>query len=106
MRVLYFEPHMTHFTERFEAPVPPLDAGDVVVIARPMDTLGGESYDLWDELHIMGRTDDAPHGRITTEGNLRVRGKNGHVTIWSNIEWMISKGYMRRVRAQCPLAIG
>ena len=97
MRVLYDGPEGYYSTADFEAPVPPLDAGDVVVIARPMDTLGGERYNLWDELHSVGRTDEAPHHRITTEGNLLVRGKNDQVTIWSNIEWMISKGYMNRV---------
>lgn len=97
MRVLLKEKTVTYFSESFARTLPPLDAGDRVMCLGALYTLGNEYYERGDVLEVIERTDEAPYGRITTEGNLRIRGKNGQITVWSNVEWMIALGHMARV---------
>jgi len=97
MRVLHKLPDRTLFTPHFPAPVPPLAAGDTLVICQPMVTMRGETYAVGDTLEIVERTTRAPHRITTTEGNLRVRGKDGAVTVWSSVEWGMAGGNIKRL---------
>ncbi len=92
MRVLYKDDNVTHFSEDF--PDPDLRPGDRLVYRTPCRTLKGEQYEIGDCLYLISRTNEAPHKRTSTRGNWLVRGKDGQLTIWSNIEWMASKGYI------------
>jgi hypothetical protein len=100
MRVFHIGNNVTSFSEIFPAPSPQLDAGDKIIVLQSFSTLGNEQYEGGDILEVVGRTNEMPYQRITTEGNLRIRGKNGEITIWSNIEWLISQGVMRRIWTQ------
>lgn len=96
MRVLRRMEDMTLFSEAFPAVEPPLDAGDTVIVLKPMFTLRGETYLSGDTLEVVGRTTRAPFKLTTTDGNLLIRGKDGEVTVWSNIEWNIHRGFLSR----------
>jgi len=99
MKVIFDDGKHRDESPEFPAPERPLMPGDVVVFKACMNTLGGEVYDVGDELLILERTDDRPHNRWNTEGNLRCRGKNGKATVWTNIEWVMHLGYMERKAA-------
>ena len=87
MRLLYHMDDRTLFTKDFRDPnVQP----GLFRVERAFETLSGEHYDVGDKLLVLERTEDAPHNRITTKGNWRVKGKNGKVTVWSNIEMMVN----------------
>lgn len=95
MRVLYREDDHTIFSEDFPEPNPPLKIGDKLRFATSCTTLGNEHFDRDETIEIVGFTKDAPHRRITTKGNLLIRGKN-RVTVWSNIEWLMADGHIVR----------
>lgn len=96
MRVEYRKGDHFEAGEWFPKPDPPLKAGDKLRVVRAFSTLGGEHYEIWDTLEIAGFTPAAPHNRITTEGNLLIRGKNGRVSAWSNVEWILHQGLLGR----------
>lgn len=73
-------------------------AGDVMIVTRMFFTLGGEQYYEGDKLYIIERTQEAPHGRLLDIGNLKVKGKNGQVTIWTNIEMAMGLGMLGFVK--------
>jgi hypothetical protein len=97
MRLIFSEGDTLGTSEEFPQLQPPLSPGDVVMFVYPAITLAGEHYQMGDTIEIIERTWESPYRRITTEGNVKVRGKDRRITVWSNIEWCIAKGQMRRV---------
>lgn len=95
MRVIYRDSDRTIFSDPFDEPNPPLAIGDKLQFALGCTTLGNEHFDRFETIEVVGFTDDAPHNRITTKGNLLIKGK-GRVSVWSNIEWLMSDGYIVR----------
>lgn len=53
-------------------------------------------YHTGDQLIILDRTGQAPHGRISSLGNLLVKCKYA-VSVWTNIEWAIADGRLSLV---------
>jgi hypothetical protein len=98
MKVIYDDGSIRVSSPDFAEPVPPLDTGDVCEVLIPFKTLGNEIYQFGDKLEILGKTNATPHNRKTSIGNLLVRGKNGNTTVWTNIEWAIAQGILRRIR--------
>ncbi len=80
---------------KFKAPDYLPDVGDVYVVQASFLTAGGVHYDIGDELQIVCRTDEAPHGILASIGNLYVIGKDKKITIWSNIELAIRNGDLK-----------
>ena len=68
--------------------------GDVYEFTLPINTAGNCSYNIGDTLTILERTSEAPHLRLSSLGNLRVQCKY-HVSVWTNIEWMIADGHLK-----------
>lgn len=75
----------------FDEPERPLQAGDVLIVRRSFST-PVELYEEGNFLIVMGRTDEVPYDRRASTGNLKVLGKDGRTTIWSNIEWGMAEG--------------
>jgi hypothetical protein len=65
------------------------EAGDIFRFAVDLETPGGQTYQIGDELHLMKRTSDAPYGKLSSLGNWLVITKHG-ISVWSNIEWLIA----------------
>ena len=95
MRVLYRQMDRTLFTSDFPPPAPPLEIGDRLMFQEAGHTLGGEMFARGETIEVVGRTDEAPYHRITTEGNLLIRGK-GRVSVWGNIEWLLADRHLVR----------
>jgi len=90
---LWYEISGPGLSSPLDAPRPEVlpQAGDILVFAEPFDVAGIATYDVGDEIHLMKRTDEAPHGKISALGNWKAISKYG-VTVWSNIEWMLADG--------------
>lgn len=71
-------------------------AGDVYVFNVPVLSFAGVLYEPGDQLKIIERTTEQPHGRLNTLGNLRVRCK-ALTSVWTNIELMLDDGVIRLV---------
>lgn len=83
----------------FEAPDPPLQAGEVLEFVEVSGTLAGHSFQPGDTLTLVRRTNEAPFGHLCSLGNWVVETKyhvSGNETIWSNIELALVEGRFRR----------
>lgn len=81
----------------FPKPSPPLEQGEKLEVVIPFRTLAGEHFAEGEMLQIEGFTTEIPHNRTTTENNLRVKGK-GRSSVWSNVEWALHMGGLKRVK--------
>ena len=70
-----------------------LKPGDVLVATTSFFTPAHE-YEENDEFVLLERTQEAPHHRLCSLGNWRVRDKF-FTSIWSNIEWAIQDGLLK-----------
>jgi len=70
----------------------PPSPGDVLVAKKPFYT-PVHSYNVGDELHLMCRTQEAPHHILCSLGNWVVKCKY-QVSIWSNVEWALAEGIL------------
>jgi hypothetical protein len=66
-------------------------AGDILIVAKTFHTPGDQVYEIGDEVHLMKRTWDAPHGKVSSLGNWLAISKFGP-SVWSNIEWAMAEG--------------
>lgn len=99
MHIVYDDGNPANFNQSRDFPEPnePIVEGDVCVVRRPFVTFGKETYNVGDHLHIVARTNYAPHNRRASTGNLVVRGKNGKLTVWTNIELCLYEGTLVRL---------
>ena len=67
------------------------EPGDILVFSQRWCTPGNRWYETGDEIHLHERTQEAPNFRLSSLGNWIAISKYG-VSIWSNIEWMMSQG--------------
>lgn len=65
--------------------------GDIYAVQRSFITAGNVIYKVGDELLMICRTDEAPHGRLSSLGNLFVQGVDAKTSIWSNIELAVTE---------------
>jgi hypothetical protein len=65
--------------------------GQLLAVRQPFTTLANRQYRVGDQLELIVRTRNAPHGRLSSLGNWIVRCPHQY-SIWSNIEWMIAEG--------------
>ena len=69
------------------------EPGQKLRVVQPFATLAGHVYKRGDELLLIERTAEAPHGRVSSLGNWRV--KDTHFTSsWTNIEWAMFDGLL------------
>jgi hypothetical protein len=81
------------WSEPIEVPRPavlPVDC-DILVFVKAFSNPVLKDYQVGDEIHLMKRTDEAPHGKQSSLGNWLAISKHG-LSVWSNIEWMIADG--------------
>ncbi len=97
MKVIYDDGKRHHESPKFPETNPPLAPGDEVEFNVSSRTLGGEFYRAGDRIKVVARTSEKPHNRWTTIGNLLVRGKNARLSVWTNIEWGLHEGWLKRV---------
>lgn len=64
--------------------------GDRLVVTKAFSTPGNDIYLEGDILILIRRTDEAPHGRLSSLGNWLVASKTG-VTVWANIEYALAE---------------
>lgn len=76
-----------------------LQAGDVYRVVTPFRTFASVTYEPGDQLEIIERTDEAPHGRRSSLGNLRVRCKHFE-SVWTCFEPMILDGSVVLVKPE------
>ena len=83
-------------TEDFPCPDRLPQPGDVYEFTTPVYTLGQVWYGVGERMTVIERTDDAPHHRKSSLGNLRIRGPN-YTSVWTNFEATIARGWLRLV---------
>lgn len=71
--------------------------GEVLVANFPFVALSGSHYEVGDRFELLHRTNDAPHGRLSSLGNWLVRCKD-RVSVWTNIEMAMYNGLIGRIR--------
>ncbi len=83
-------------TTPIDAPRPEVlpEPGDILVFSEEWHTPIGQVYVAGDEVHLMKRTDEAPHGRRSELGNWVAISKFGAL-VWSNIEWLLADNKVR-----------
>lgn len=73
------------------------EGGDILYFTDPFTIPSGQTYSRGDEIHLMRRTDEAPHGKRSSLGNWLAISKLGP-SVWSNIEWMLVDKIVSRRR--------
>lgn len=68
-------------------------SGDILFFPAAAANYGWEEGD---EVHLMERTDEAPHGKVSELGNWVVLTKKGR-GVWANIEWLIADGVLKQL---------
>lgn len=76
---------------KFERPERLPEAGDIYKAKEPFATLAKHEYLIGDLFTVVGRTDEAPHHRKSSLGNLRVSTKYG-TSVWTNFDSMVAEG--------------
>jgi hypothetical protein len=71
-------------------------AGDKIRVLHSFVT-PVEVYREGDILEVISRTRSNPWNTWCTLGNLKIKGKDGNITVWSNIEWAIVERTMEIV---------
>lgn len=80
----------------FDVPERLPQMGDVYAWTRASLTVGGNSYDPSDRMMVLGRTNEAPHFRTSSLGNLLVQTKYS-VSVWTCFEACVASGALKLV---------
>jgi len=88
-------------TASLEVPCPDVlpEAGESYVVARAFHTPRCK-YFIGDVLTLIHRTQEAPHGTLSSLGNWAVKDSNVGISIWSNIEMAIFDGLLVKAEGE------
>jgi len=81
----------TNGSSEFPRPECLPQAGDVLVVEKPLVTQAGYFYQVGSRLRLIERTQDAPFGLLSSLGNWVVECPF-QKSVWTNIELMIAEG--------------
>lgn len=84
-------------SQEFPSPERRAMSGDIYESTTPLYTLSGNNYNIGDQFEVIKRTDEAPHRRLSSMGNLVIKTKYGS-SIWSCFDLSIAEGFFKLVR--------
>jgi hypothetical protein len=91
-----YDDGITKVSGQLPAPERLPQPGDVYEFTKTVLTLANVRYGCGDRLEIIERTNEIPHYRLSSLGNLRVKCKF-FTSVWTNIEAIVERGSLRLV---------